>query len=291
MAALTWIGGGNNKASNPQDWSPTGAPVPGDTLQVAGSGNIYTINVRGDALAGNLVRISDASVTMNLSHDAAVNASFGNAVEAPLPNTATFNLGRGVSDLNLSASLEPESLSVNLARDAIWVGTFNLVMAGARLVTTAGEHALFINDGASSTIKDIGAVLAMPVAGTGSIAVAQSDLEFQSSVGANQSVSVYSDAPYSVITIDHPKEYHASTSIGTGGELDLVGLAHADSYSYQNDMLRIYAGDTVIDRMKLQLGYGAGSFAVTQAVDGVHIYGVAVGDGPPAGGLPLHSAV
>ena len=42
MAMLTWIGGGNNQASNPKDWvDQTGshvAPKAGDALYVNGSG-------------------------------------------------------------------------------------------------------------------------------------------------------------------------------------------------------------------------------------------------------------
>jgi hypothetical protein len=49
MTNRTWIGGGNDKASNPNDWSPTGAPQPGDTLTIS-SGTMY---VSDDNLAGD----------------------------------------------------------------------------------------------------------------------------------------------------------------------------------------------------------------------------------------------
>jgi hypothetical protein len=49
----TWIGCGNNEASNPNDWSPTGAPQPGNSLNMSAG----TINISGDALAGDTLTI------------------------------------------------------------------------------------------------------------------------------------------------------------------------------------------------------------------------------------------
>ena len=34
-------------------------------------------------------------------------------------------------------------------------------------------------------------------------------------------------------------------------EVDLVGLAKADSYTFENDMLSIFSGNCLIDRLKL----------------------------------------
>jgi hypothetical protein len=57
MTTRIWIGGGNNKASNPKDWSPTGVPRLGDNLFIAGSTGAMppngTINVVGNDLAGD----------------------------------------------------------------------------------------------------------------------------------------------------------------------------------------------------------------------------------------------
>ena len=38
MTDRTWLGGGNNNARNPNDWSPTGAPQPGDILSMPNGG-------------------------------------------------------------------------------------------------------------------------------------------------------------------------------------------------------------------------------------------------------------
>jgi hypothetical protein len=200
--------------------------------------------------------------------------------------------------LNISQALVETSVDVNLARDATWVGSFDLFRDFQPLMTTAGKHALFINEGNSVLMDSAGGVLAMRVAGSGTIGVTNSNLEFKSSVGAGLSVFVTSDAAaaaggnFSTLTIDHPKAYHADTSIGMGAEIDLVGLAHADSYSLNNDLLKIYSGDTVIDTMRLSdANLGSETFAVVQAADGVHLLTLEPLTPPPSGLLPLHCGV
>jgi hypothetical protein len=47
MANRTWIGGGNNKASNPKDWTPYGTPQSGDIVII----DHGTVNVSGSELA------------------------------------------------------------------------------------------------------------------------------------------------------------------------------------------------------------------------------------------------
>jgi hypothetical protein len=65
--SLTWIGGGNNLASNPADWSPGVAPAPGDTLTM----DTGTMNLTGNALAGDPLGIGpDVAATINTRADA-----------------------------------------------------------------------------------------------------------------------------------------------------------------------------------------------------------------------------
>jgi hypothetical protein len=52
MTNRTWVGGRNNNDTNPNDWSPNGVPVPGDTLSMLGG----TMNVRDNNLAGDTLR-------------------------------------------------------------------------------------------------------------------------------------------------------------------------------------------------------------------------------------------
>ncbi len=49
-----WNGGGNNDATNPHYWSPTGVPQPGDNLVITHG----TMNVHGNALAGDTLSVA-----------------------------------------------------------------------------------------------------------------------------------------------------------------------------------------------------------------------------------------
>ena len=83
----TWIGGGNNEASNPLLWSSHTAPVAGDTLSVTAAPDNpgpFTMNVSDNALAGDTVSIS-APLTANLASKAVMTANLTGAA-------ATFNL-------------------------------------------------------------------------------------------------------------------------------------------------------------------------------------------------------
>lgn len=69
MTNRTWIGGGNNEASNPKDWSPTGAPQAGDTLVMNGETN-NPINVSDYNLRGNSLNVQGGANTINMSNAA-----------------------------------------------------------------------------------------------------------------------------------------------------------------------------------------------------------------------------
>src|ERR1044072_739198 len=65
MATLTWRGGrGNDQASNAQNWSPRGAPKPGDNL-VANHG---TVNISGNQLPDTATLPLTGPVTVNLNN-------------------------------------------------------------------------------------------------------------------------------------------------------------------------------------------------------------------------------
>jgi hypothetical protein len=97
------------------------------------------------------------------------------------------------------------------------------------------------------------------VVGTGSISVSATHslgkLEFMHSVSAGQHVTISGDEAYGLqfgtLQIDSPLNYHASTTIGFG-EIILEGLK-ATSYSFKNDILSVFNGNTVIDTLKLAL--------------------------------------
>jgi len=282
MATLAWIGGGNNNASNPADWSPTGVPQSFDTLEIVGpfpatippvlTLPTYTMNVSKTDLAGDTLMIQFADVTVNMWHDAIVtaqtalaNATFNLSQNSTLSleisynhlfsgSTATVDV-LGSDTLNLEAT---DPAVVNLAKNSIWIGSFNVFGGGydGRLTASGGRHSAFMNS--SSSVEDFAsAVVAVPIVGTGTFLLGGggATLEFASSVGADQSISVAGNGgDNDILRIDHPGRFHGSiTLLDSFGseEIDLIGLAHADSYTFRNDILTIFPGSSIIDTLRL----------------------------------------
>jgi hypothetical protein len=301
----TWIGGGNNEASNPSDWSPTGIPQPGDTLQLTSGSTPLMMNVSGNDLAGDTLDIpfDSAPLTMNMSHKAAadVNVSIGadggtyNLTQRSTLNTTVTGSSSQVVNVSgsdrFSTTGDEDMLKVNVASGSIWTGTFSLE-GDSQLTASGGSHSVFINDGASELSFLASAVLDLRVLGKGSFSLADTHgfLTFGSSVGAGQSVSIPGD-PLSEVVIDQPNKFHGTITLGdgssVGGEtIDLMGLATADSYSFKNDMLSIFSGNTVIDKLRLTDATPYG-FAVEKESGSVNIVAYSSPTTTPVG-LPIH---
>ena len=65
--SLRWIGGGNDRASNPNDWLPSQVPASGDILSVVPDATYpgpFTMNVRGNDLAGKKWREMEKAATL-----------------------------------------------------------------------------------------------------------------------------------------------------------------------------------------------------------------------------------
>jgi hypothetical protein len=305
MAARTWIGGGNNQASNAKDWSPHGAPAAGDTLTLAAAS--ATIKVADNDLAGDTLAITGNGDTVNLSNATATvtlqNVSTGTG--GPL-TAGTLNL-KGTDDLTFSELLgnNPNyptagdggsKATINLANNTTWNGTFNASrtedvhngFAGSTLTINGPSHAQFDNDG-SSIVGDI-AVINTHVIGQGSFTSGfinmnspLSTLEFGNAVDAGQAIKLN----YTKLIIDHPNEFLASVALDSGGSvIDLNDLVKANSYSFHNDMLTIYGQNgKAIDTLRLS---STEAFSVEKTPTGmVSIY--TAFSQPPAGTLlPLH---
>jgi hypothetical protein len=103
MTTRTWIGGGNNKAANAKDWSPTGVSQSGDDpLMTQG-----VMDIAGNALAGDQLTVSGGTVTINTHSEARldVHASFALLTIADVNVHGTVMLTAdvvGLSQLNIS---------------------------------------------------------------------------------------------------------------------------------------------------------------------------------------------
>ena len=115
-------------------------------------------------------------------------------------------------------------------------------------------------------------------------------------MSSGQTISVAGDPGRDLashVRVDQPDAFHGAVNLNIFGELDLQGLANADSYTFQNDMLSIYSGGTVLDTVRLTAPPApptlSGNFdlAVYQTPTGV---AVDRGYVPPGGTmLPMHA--
>jgi hypothetical protein len=317
----TWIGGGNNEASNPNDWSPTGVPQPCDTLLIGTPAfQFFTMNIRGNDLTDDAIEVGPptGSLIANLSDQAVVSTSV-------VENRATFNVS---GHSNLTVSEFRADLTVNLSQHSTFdlnpggSGSFGTIVAnvsghdtavinngsdggvtvhlakGARLSGTlvsrgdlsmdGAAGSVFNNDGDSSFDAPATVTLGVDVTGTGGISTPTSSfrfakLEFAKSVGPHQSIF-----DGDIVQIDQPYKFAASvTMTSTSSEIDLMGLATADSYSYSKDMLKVWSGDKIIDRLRLtdQTPYG---FDLVKTSGSVNVVALGSNGQTLPGALPIH---
>jgi hypothetical protein len=319
-----WLGGGNNRAANQNGWSPTGTPQAGEQLVVAGLGP-YTMNVRGNDLAGDTLTLSASVFTANLSHAATMTVNF------MLNNEATFNLS-GRSTLNLSTisgfhlgsnpatinvsgndnlilNNTDSNVTINLLPNARLHGSFTtgefFGVTFGRITMNGGSGSAFDNNGHGLLVNTEQATINTNVVGKGSFDVAnqgpytsagvigRAKIEFGAAVGSNQSV-----VDSSLVVIDKPSQFHASITLASStasvgapfpAEIDLMGLATADSYSYTNDMLRIWSGQKIIDTVHLtdHTLYG---FDVVKTSGSADVVALASSGETLPGALPIHHA-
>lgn len=199
MTNRTWIGGGNNQASNPKDWSPTGAPQPGDGLLLMNSGTMNVFNYSlpagglpfGDYLGVNVSPVGAGNETINLRNSSFIAVVYADQPHINLSRTNTFVLG----------SAYTASPVVNLEENAKWIGNFDVDYSSASLTVNGGPRATFINDSSvpgPANTRILGGqsdgfgteTINVDVAGKGGFVVDGGKLTFGGGVGAGQSVNI-----------------------------------------------------------------------------------------------------
>jgi hypothetical protein len=211
--------------------------------------------------------IRPINVTGNVLNDVSLNV-FG----AP----ETINVF-GTTEMELSPPGGGTSpVTVNLEAHSEWIGGFSEAPFSSIRVNGPGSF-----DNKASTVNG-SAIIGSNVVGTGTFNVqaahSHGKLEFMHSVSAGQAVTVspgiYAPGQISVLQVDDPSRYHASTVLGYG-EIILEGMK-ATSYSLKNGLMSLFNGDRVIDAMKLSVNiatyYGANSFGVSQVGSGVVLH-------------------
>ena len=294
-----WVGGGNDRANNPSDWNPAGAPAPGDSLTLAISA---TMNIHGNDLAGNVLTVGSVypapqgPITLNLSHNA--NASVLQAQYSDNPITVNV---RGFDNLDLSSSFpSTPSITVDLAKYSVLTGGFSHLTFG-NVMLNGAPGSIFVHDQGDS-LDGTRAVITPDVLGVGAFSVdsAQSIagfLEFKGSVSLGQTVTLAADPGRdlsSILQIDEPRAFHGMVAMNVGAEVELVGLARADSYSFANDVLTLFSGERAIDRLHVSNNatYNGQPHDIEVAKNGSTVYVTQMGlTSPPPGStvLPVHT--
>lgn len=300
MTDRTWIGGGNNQATNGRDWSsgdvPPAAAYPNlqftdGLLMKKGTMNISAfdlgnnLSVPGQTQFNNPLFIAapnHSSVTINLSHGAQL---------FPYGESGTLDLTIAQTD-HAEIYLQGGDAVVDLAANSEWIGSFTVVpnfvgdphIRGGTLLAhpstltvTGGPGATFLNEARWSngtygagvsgmTLATAHVVLNANIVGQGGINLAAGSLEIGRSISAGQTI----EQSGGVLTVDHPAQFAAHVDF-FGGEIDLKGLMNATSFAYANNLLTVYGagGRTVLDR----LAFTANSpFGVERTSQGVSIF-------------------
>jgi hypothetical protein len=228
MTTRIWIGGGNNKASNPKDWSPTGAPQPGDSLLITGSPNAMppngTINIAGNDLAGDTLTAGSipthSIVTINLSHDATLNLETLVQGIIVIPQSTTINI-TGDATLTGDTLAAYNTQTINIGHGTLTLDNLSTTgpAVGQSVVINSSGGALKLQGNANEDVNSTIAVNA-PVKGTGMFLDGGS-LTFSDSVARGITTDLTSGMSF--LQVDEPKHFLGLVDL-TGGQIDLNGL-------------------------------------------------------------------
>ena len=232
----TWLGGADNAASNLNNWSPTGTPQPGDTLEASSAA---TINVSGDDLAGDNLNIygsatTPTNVTINATNNAQLNIGAQNSdTTINVADTATVSLQGLNSDATINVA---DTTTVNLQTRQT-----NLNTSGGTL-QFFGTSYLSGNDQFNSTLT-----------GNATVDVAGGTTELGGAVGQGLTFNLNGNLN---LQIDHPDQF-AGNIIFYPPSPDVVTFAGltATNGELLKGILDLFNGDQQV-----------GSFPVTQYV-------------------------
>ena len=229
MTDRRWIGGSNNNASDANNWSPTGAPQPGDMLTMSTG----TMNITDNDLRGDLLTIAGVSpVTINIAGIASLKlADSGPSLVIGPRSPATISMSsRSALFGNFSMSNEDLTISGNDRTALVNNGTDSLSGSVTTIAPDVLGHGGFI-------VQSVGS----------SRAAFPGSLEFGGFVSAGQSVELtgavagpFREPFDGTLKLDKPQQFLGAVDLHDLSLVDLVGLAKADSWSYQHDLLFIF---------------------------------------------------
>ena len=233
----------NILASNPSNWSPEGAPQPGDTLDMQnGQMQISGYDLRGDPL--NLGNGWDQTrQLLELNNQATIQLNV-------LPNATTTVDVDGVAYVDLVANGAAINFNLNPGA-SVQTKSFDLENSTSQV----NGGMAFLNTG-DVWVHDSSLLVNSDLEGTGKVHVtsdsSQSSVELLKSVSTGQSFDVDGNPSAlepAKLKIDDPKAFDGTVNLDYAKTV-LVGL-QADSYSFKDDLLSVYFKGTVVDTLKL----------------------------------------
>lgn len=251
---LTWIGGGDNLASDRTDWSPALTPRPGDTLLI-GSG---TINVSDNALAGDTLSTLPTGNTIDIvtGPAAKLNLAVG-------PNITTDITVQNTLTLNVSDTGEGR---LNVSGGPIrFIGTNNF----------QGEQIFNDSLRGTATFNLYGAQ------GEGDLT------EVNGSVGSGLTFKL---SGISQLQIDQPHKFHGLVDLSNPfiiNDVTFAGL-HATSAELLNGILQLFDGNKLVDTTRVATA--SSGVRLHQTDTGVILSAGYVSEAPPGSALiPLQT--
>jgi len=264
VSTLTWIGGGNNQASNPADWSSGTAPQPGDDLVMTQG----TMNVSAWDLAGDRLSVSNAHIN-----------SQGFSI---LDLTTSGNVDVDVHGTVVLTHLEERGTHLQISGGNIWF---------------IGSNVFGGNGGFQGT-----SLLDGNLVGWGTLHLTGGNhngnaMEVKGSVSRGLTFEVGDrSAPTESLRIDDPSNFHAGIVLAP--DFQPLGLSmfefvafmglHATSADFHNDILRMFDGNKLVDTVRVSGGSG---WQLQQNSQGVMLtaFGSSQQPGGPGVVIPLDS--
>jgi hypothetical protein len=298
MTTRTWIGGhGGNQISNALNWSPNGAPQPGDVLTAThGTINISgrqlpsgdeldvsgstTVNVRGGL--EDSIRVGAGNTTINLTNSVAQTIYTANEASGPLAGSVTINAS-GINQADISPPSRDFNGATTIHNSGVLIGGLhpfggNLTLDGGTFVNTGSGAG---SDGSDVVVN--ADVIGNGIWGLGTFHSPFGRLEFMQSVGAQQTVDLEGTSSGLGVTdlvLDQVSTFKATIDFNENSIIDLPGLV-ADAWSYPGGGatpdLRLYSGTSHQLVADLNFSDAAGvQFAVAQGTStgapGVEIF-------------------
>lgn len=246
IVTKTWTGGGNNNASNPNDWTPNGVPQPGQVLNITSG----TINIQGKDLAGDTLNLAFPSqpsqhININTSNNAVLNLGGGIYSADTINVHVTGQLDLTANVYGIAGSLTFIGGSIKMVGTSMFQGvTFDSNVTGnGTIEANHGGHGDFFGP----TV-------------------------FNGSVGGGITVALESLGPPELVEITHPSTFDAKITIPSQyffGAVLFEGLNVTRADLLPSHVLQMWNGRQLVDSVRL--GGNTNNLVVTQAAAGVYL--------------------